>query len=67
MAMQKQPSAPGDGEKAMRRLLQGREERIRVAAYFKAERRGFVPGHELDDWLAAEEEEDSRARPLAED
>lgn len=51
----------------MRRLLQGREERIRVAAYFKAERRGFVPGHELDDWLAAEEEEDSRSRPLAED
>ncbi len=32
-----------------------------------AERRGFVPGHELDDWLAAEEEEDSRTRPLAED
>jgi hypothetical protein len=51
----------------MRRLLQGREERIRVAANFKAERRGFVPGHELDDWLAAEEEEDSRSRPLAED
>ncbi len=25
-----------------------------VAAYFLAERRGFVPGRELDDWLAAE-------------
>ena len=25
-------------------------------AYLKAERRGFVPGHELDDWLEAEQE-----------
>ena len=25
-------------------------------AYFKAERRGFAPGHELEDWLAAERE-----------
>lgn len=30
------------------------EERIRVAAYFLAEQRGFGPGRELDDWLAAE-------------
>jgi hypothetical protein len=29
---------------------------IAEAAYFRAERRGFVPGHELDDWLAAETE-----------
>ena len=27
---------------------------IADAAYFRAERRGFVPGHELEDWLAAE-------------
>ncbi|OAI10105.1 hypothetical protein A1359_02110 [Methylomonas lenta] len=25
-------------------------------AYFKAEKRGFVPGYELDDWLQAEQE-----------
>jgi DUF2934 family protein len=25
-------------------------------AYYKAELRGFKPGHELDDWLAAERE-----------
>lgn len=30
------------------------DEQIRRAAYFLAEQRGFVPGHELDDWLAAE-------------
>lgn len=33
-----------------------RMERIRVAAYLRAERRGFAPGHEWEDWLAAEAE-----------
>jgi len=28
--------------------------RIAEAAYFCAERRGFAPGHEIDDWLQAE-------------
>jgi len=27
---------------------------IATAAYFRAEQRGFAPGHELDDWLQAE-------------
>jgi hypothetical protein len=31
-----------------------REEWIRVAAYYRAERRGFQPGHDLEDWFAAE-------------
>jgi len=37
------------------------EDRYRLiaeAAYFRAERRGFVPGSELQDWLAAEIEVD---------
>ncbi len=25
-------------------------------AYFKAEKSGFTPGHEMEDWLEAEEE-----------
>lgn len=29
---------------------------IAVAAYYKAQARGFVPGYELEDWLAAETE-----------
>ena len=29
---------------------------VAVAAYYHAERRGFAPGYELDDWLAAEAE-----------
>lgn len=31
-------------------------EMIADAAYFRAEKRGFEAGHEVDDWLAAEEE-----------
>jgi hypothetical protein len=31
--------------------------RIAESAYYKAETRGFSPGCELDDWLAAEAEE----------
>jgi len=31
-----------------------REQMIAEAAYFRAEERGFVPGHEMSDWLQAE-------------
>lgn len=30
--------------------------RIAVSAYFKAEARGYEPGHEMQDWLDAEAE-----------
>ena len=33
---------------------EARRQAIAVEAYFLAERRGFMPGCELDDWLAAE-------------
>ncbi len=33
-----------------------REQWVSDAAYYKAEARGFVPGHEVADWLAAEQE-----------
>lgn len=29
---------------------------IAEAAYYRAERRGFAPGHEVEDWLQAEAE-----------
>ncbi|HTW39046.1 MAG TPA: DUF2934 domain-containing protein [Steroidobacteraceae bacterium] len=32
---------------------------IAKAAYLRAERRGFVPGFEDEDWLAAEKEVDA--------
>jgi hypothetical protein len=31
-------------------------DQVAEAAYFIAEKRGFGPGHELEDWLAAEAE-----------
>jgi hypothetical protein len=31
---------------------------IAQAAYFRAERRGFERGHELEDWVSAEQEID---------
>lgn len=37
---------------------ESREARIAEAAYWRAERRGFSAGQELDDWLAAEREVD---------
>ncbi len=36
-----------------------RHEMIAHAAYYRAQRRGFAPGHELEDWLAAEAEVDT--------
>jgi hypothetical protein len=39
---------------------EGRHALIAEAAYFIAEARGFGPGCELDDWLAAEREIDRR-------
>ena len=37
-----------------------REGLIAEAAYFRAQKRGFAPGHETEDWLAAEAEVDAR-------
>jgi hypothetical protein len=31
-------------------------QRIAEAAYYRAQQRGFSPGYELEDWLAAEAE-----------
>jgi hypothetical protein len=45
------PTAPPDPEKS-------REALIAEAAYSRAQRRGFEPGHEEEDWLAAEAEID---------
>jgi hypothetical protein len=38
---------------------ESREARIAEAAYWRAEKRGFESGHELDDWLAAERQIDT--------
>jgi hypothetical protein len=53
-------NAPPDTQSAPR--FEGREAMIADAAWFRAERRGFAPGHELEDWLEAEREIDARLR-----
>ena len=35
-------------------LLLNRNTRIAEYAYYNSEKRGFEPGHELEDWLEAE-------------
>jgi hypothetical protein len=42
------------------RVVEDRGASIAKLAYLMAQRRGFAPGHELDDWLAAENEVDQR-------
>jgi len=43
-----------------------REERIAISAYWRAAKRQFSPGHELDDWLAAEREIDDEVDSTSE-
>jgi DUF2934 family protein len=44
---------------------QDRLRMVESAAYFRAERRGFTPGHEIEDWLAAESEIDTLIAAIA--
>jgi hypothetical protein len=40
--------------------LEQRAALIAETAFFRAETRGFAPGHEIEDWLAAESEVDAK-------
>ena len=51
--------APSAGRSAMNVSADTRRAMIAEAAYLRAERRGFVAGHEEEDWLAAEKEVDA--------
>lgn len=70
MAKQKRPpvtpqSGPGITWRGAYSLEQ-REAMIRDAAYYHYAKRGYAPGHELDDWLAAEAEIERRIEEAAE-
>ena len=41
---------------------EARRAMIAQAAYLRAERRGFTPGNEVEDWMAAEAEVDALLR-----
>jgi Protein of unknown function (DUF2934) len=53
-------TAAGEAEKADAGAVspEARHQMIAVAAYYVAERRGFCPGYEIEDWLAAQAEVD---------
>lgn len=53
--VQELPPATAPGEPVNKTL-------VAEAAYYRAEKRGFAPGRELDDWLAAEDEIEALAR-----
>jgi len=36
-----------------------RDRMVAEAAYYRAEQRGFAPGHELEDWIASEADIDA--------
>lgn len=40
-------------------MYERRNAKVREAAYFHAQARGFAPGHDLEDWLAAEHDVDA--------
>ncbi len=58
-AAPKRPAAEISAQAPSKQVRPTQEERevtIARIAYFRAEARGFAPGHELDDWYAAEAE-----------
>ena len=52
-------STEADSSKAAENAAESRWRRTAVAAFFRAEARGFTPGRELEDWLEAERELDA--------
>ena len=64
----KKPSAPAATAKAPTAVTVSEDVRrgmIAEGAYLRAERRGFAPGHEEQDWLAAEAEVDALLKARA--
>jgi hypothetical protein len=57
MAVKKQPAKPR-AARPQARSDQGSDVNRLIAeeAYYRAQQRGFEPGHELEDWIAAEKE-----------
>ena len=52
----KRPSTPFRQDARAEVSAEEVQKLVAEAAYFRAKQRGFAPGHELDDWVAAEAE-----------
>jgi hypothetical protein len=53
---------PAAEARALARTPEEREQMVAVAAYYRALRRNFEPGRELEDWIEAEAEVDATLR-----
>jgi len=58
-----QRAAPLTGNARTRFSSDEPRQLIAETAYYKAQRRGFAPGHELEDWVQAEAEVLQRISP----
>jgi hypothetical protein len=56
MASNKKSSSPQNMDSSA--AEEERKSQVEVAAYFKSLARGFEPGHEIEDWVAAEMEQE---------
>lgn len=56
MSTNEQRAAPLSGSLRASQSPEDLRKRIEEAAYYRAKQRGFVPGHELEDWVQAESE-----------
>ena len=54
------PIPPAGDAGTVRSDAEERHRRISDAAYYRAQRRGFEPGREWDDWFEAEREIDGK-------
>ena len=59
---QRARKSPTDTPARVQVTPEARRALIAETAYLRAERRGFAPGHETEDWLAAEAEVDALLR-----
>lgn len=57
------PTPPAGDAESTRTDAEQRHHRISEAAYYRAERRGFTPGSDQEDWFEAEREVD-RGKPF---
>lgn len=56
------PAPAGEQVEVIRLTALDRRSMVATAAYYRAERRQFASGHELEDWLAAEADVDALLR-----
>ena len=50
------PPPPPSGDAQVDVSAEELRQLISEAAYYRAKQRGFAPGHELEDWIQAEQE-----------